>query len=129
MLSKSLLPLVVKCCVCVVKSKSIIACNDFKLALEMLKSIVEEGENVCYRVISLFSTMFSEAIFCMSLKKGFEKKKDKSSTLYHTISTFNDPAKAAFLRKHFWKRRKCWFPAFFSLPTTFSTHPQKNFCF
>ena len=49
-------------------------------------------------------------------------------TLYHTIPTFNDPAKTA-CRKHCGKRRKCWIPAFSPFPAMFSTHPQKNFCF
>ena len=49
-------------------------------------------------------------------------------TLYHTITTFNDPEKEAFW-KHCGKRRKCWWPAFSPFPTMFSTNPKKNFCF
>ena len=41
-------------------------------------------------------------------------------TLYHTILTFNDPDKEAFL-KHCGKKRKCWKLAFSHLPTMFST--------
>ena len=34
----------------------------------------------------------------------------------------NDPREQS-LRKHFWKRRKCWFPAFSPIPNMFSTLP------
>ena len=46
-------------------------------------------------------------------------------TLYHTITTFNDPVKYA-VRKHCRKRRKYWKPAFSPFPTMFSTIPKKQ---
>ena len=49
-------------------------------------------------------------------------------SLYHTISTFNDPAKIVF-RKHCGKMRKCWLPASSPFPTMFSVHRKKKFSF
>ena len=51
-----------------------------------------------------------------------------SSTLYHTISTFNNLEKVAFW-KHCGKRRKCWKPVFSPFPTMFSAFPRTNFNF
>ena len=48
--------------------------------------------------------------------------------LYHIIPTYNNFEKEAFW-KHCRKKRKCWQPAFFPLPTMFSTLPKTNFNF
>ena len=49
-------------------------------------------------------------------------------TLYHTIPTFNDPKEEGF-GKHCGERRKCWYPAFSSFPTVFSTPSQREIVF
>ena len=46
-------------------------------------------------------------------------------TLYHTITTFNDPEERAFW-KHYGKRRKCWLPAFSPFLIMFSISPKTN---
>ena len=48
-------------------------------------------------------------------------------TLYHTISTFNDPEKEGFENR--WRTRKCWLPVFSPFPTIISTLAKKNFNF
>ena len=45
---------------------------------------------------------------------------NKGLTLYHTISTFNNPKEKHF-GKYCGKRRKCLLPAFSPFPTMFST--------
>ena len=46
------------------------------------------------------------------------------TTLYHSNLTFNDLDKEA-CRKHYGKRRKCWYPAFSPFPIKFSTLPKQ----
>ena len=49
-------------------------------------------------------------------------------TLYHTIPTFNDPEKEA-LWKHWGKRRKHWYPAFYLFPQCFLLCPTQSSIF
>ena len=65
----------------------------------------------------LFSTL-SSTYFCIFV----------SSTLHHTIPTFNNSKTVSF-RKHWGKKRKCWWPAFSHFPKLFSIIPKPSFNF
>ena len=88
------------------------------------KKVIQMGRKLCGKrrncIMSNFS--FSHSVFKRLVSQGRQKSSlcGKALTLYHTISTLNDPEKEAFW-KHCGKRRKCWLPAFSPLPTMFST--------
>ena len=71
-----------------------------------MKKRCKENENTC---IPFFSVQFTVTHDFL--------------TLYHTITTFNDPEKEGL------ENQKCWLPAFAPFPTIISTLAQTNFNF